>query len=109
MNNIEAVKNLCRAIASAFIPSEETIVFLLINERVNPYEEMIEKDPIVFRIAKNLIIGFVESSRSESDISVSIDRDAILTSLKSWCSYYGLSIDDELPDVKVIENGSNLW
>jgi len=63
------------------------------------------------RKTARLVIGYVESSRSENGVSTSVmSEDALKQSLSIWCGYYGLDADEVLSDyLRVIEDGSHLW
>lgn len=111
MNNLNAVKSLCNAIVSSFHPDSNAIGLVLMNGGIDPEAEAVPKDPEVFRAALALVMGYVESSRSESGLSVSVmGEDAIKSSLAYWCNLYGLDAAEELAGyVRTIEDGSNLW
>lgn len=111
MNNLTAVRSLCNAIASTFYPDDHTIVFALYNEQMAADAEAVPKDARIFRVALSLIMGYIERSRSEGGVSVSVaDEKAIRNSINFWCGRYGLDAEDELTDyIRTIENGSNLW
>lgn len=110
MNNLNALRSLCNAIANTFYPDNATIELVLFNEGINPEAEATPKDEKIFRVAVSLIMGYVESSRSENGVSTSVKEDAIKESIRYWCNIYGLDADDILDDfVRVIEDGSNMW
>lgn len=110
MNNLKALRTLCNAIANTFYPDESTLQLALLNESVDAEAEATAKDPQIFRAAVKLVHGYVESSRSEGNVSTSVREDAIEKSLLVWCNYYGLSAEDELSDsLRVLEDGSRMW
>lgn len=110
MNNIEALRTLCNAIANTFYPDTATLEFALFNQSVDAQAEAVPKDPEIFRTAVGLVKGYVESSRSEGGISTSVMQDAVEKSLVYWCNFYGLDVADELSDfVRVIDDGSTMW
>lgn len=111
MTNLLAVRSLCNAIANTFYPDDETIKLALFNEGIDAEAGATPKDPQIFRVAKGLVIGYVEGSRSEGGVSTSVmSEEAIKQSLAIWCGYYGLKAEDELGDyMRVIESGANLW
>lgn len=110
MNNLKALSSLCNAIANTFYPDNSTIELVLINEGIDPQAEATPKDETLFRVAICLVMGYVESSRSENGISTSVREDAIKESIKYWCNIYGLDAEDFIPEsLRIIEDGSKLW
>lgn len=111
MTNLSAVQRLCNAIANTFYPDTATIELTLFNEGVAAEAEATPKDPTIFRVAARLVMGYVESSRSEGGISTAVrSEEAIKQSLAVWCANYGLNAEEELTDyLRVIEDGTNLW
>lgn len=110
MKNAAALKNLCNAIANTFYPDIATIELALFNEDIDPNEYANPKDPKIFRIAVSLVMGYIESSRSENGVSTSVMPDAVEKSIRSWCNIYGLDADEFLSDyLRVMEDGSQLW
>lgn len=110
MNNLNALRSLCNAIANTFYPDNKTIELVLFNEGINAQAEATPKDVTLFRLAIRLIFGYVESSRSENGVSTSVREDAIKESIRVWCGIYGLDADEEMSDyVREIEDGTHLW
>lgn len=110
MNNLKALSSLCNAIANTFYPDNSTIELVLINEGIDPQAEATPKDETLFRVAICLVMGYVESSRSENGISTSVREDAIKESIKYWCNIYGLDAENFIPEsLRIIEDGSKLW
>lgn len=109
MNNLSATSKLCTAICSSFYPDERAIEIALFNAGIIGTDEAQPKDKNVFMVAVTLVRGYVESSRSEGGISVSVDRDAVNDSILFWAREYGVVEDDVLLKPKVIENGSYMW
>lgn len=110
MNNLKALSSLCNAIANTFYPDNSTVELALINEGIDPQAEATPKDETLFRVAICLVMGYVESSRSENGISTSVREDAIKESIKYWCNIYGLDAEDFIPEsLRIIEDGSKLW
>lgn len=111
MTNVEVLKSLCNAIANTFYPDDATLAVSLMNAGYVAEEDAMPKDASLFRVAVGLVLGYVESSRSECGVSAGVDREAVLRSLRFWCSQYGLDAGDVLPgvDQAIISDGSNLW
>lgn len=72
MDNLTATRSLCNAIANTFYPDNATIEFALFNEGIDAKAEATPKDPMIFRVAARLVIGYVENSRSENGVSTSV-------------------------------------
>ena len=110
MKNIEAVSNLCTAIANTFYPDSAVLKLTLFNEGIDADADAQPKDVEIFRCAVRLVMGYVEASRSEGPVSTSVMQDAVEKSLLYWCNYYGLDADEELSEYKrTISDASNLW
>lgn len=110
MKNAVALRNLCNAIANTFYPDKATIDIALFNEGIEAESDATPKDEKLFRIAVSLVMGYVESSRSENGVSTSVMPDAIEKSIRYWCNIYGLDADEILSDYhRVMEDGSKLW
>lgn len=110
MNNLKALSSLCNAIANTFYPDNSTVELVLINEGIDPQAEATPKNETLFRVAICLVMGYVESSRSENGISTSVREDAIKESIKYWCNIYGLDAENFIPEsLRIIEDGSKLW
>lgn len=111
MDNLTATRSLCNAICSTFYPDMSTVELVLFNEGIDTKADAEAKDPAIFRAAVRLVMGYVESSRSENGVSTSvISEDAIKESIAYWCNYYGLDADEVMGDyLRSIEDGSNLW
>jgi len=110
MTNLIAVRSLCNAICNTFYPDDATIKLVLFNESIDADADAVAKDEQIFRVAVSLIMGYVESSRTENGVSTSVREDAIEDAIKYWCNIYGLAVEDVLSDsVRVIEDGTHLW
>lgn len=109
MTNIEALRTLCNSIANTFYPDDATCEFALFNNGVDATAAATPKDERIFRVAVGLVRGYVESSRSENGVSTSVMQDAVEKSLLYWCKLYGVDADDVIPDLRVIDDASNLY
>lgn len=109
MDNLSALRSLCNAICSAFYPDSPTMEMMLFNEGISGAAEATPKDASLLRLAVRLVRGFVESSRSENGVSVSIDADKVDENIAIWCGEYGIEADEFLTSLKTIEDGSDLW
>ena len=74
VDNLTATRSLCNAIANTFYPDNATIEFALFNEGIDAKAEATPKDPMIFRVAARLVIGYVENSRPENGVSKPSNR-----------------------------------
>lgn len=110
MKNAVALRSMCNAMANTFYPDKDTLDLALFNDGIDPQADATPKDAAIFRVAVSLVMGYVESSRSENGVSTSVREDAIKGSIRYWSNVYGLDADDILSDyLTVKEDGSNLW
>lgn len=111
MSDSENIKALCNAICSSFYPDDSAVQASIVAVMGSKANEGVENRILILRASILLVMGYVEGSRSEGGISVSVrSEDAIRKSIAVWCNAYGLDIEEELkPYSRVIENGSNLW
>ena len=110
MNNLNATRSLCNAIANTFYPDNSTIELALFNEGIDANADATPKDVKILKVAASLCIGYVEASRSEGSVSTSVREDAVKDSIKYWANIYGADAAEVLGDsVSVIEDGTHLW
>ena len=108
MDNLTALRGLCNALCSSFYPDITTMTLVLYNEGLDAMDEAAPKDVTILKLAIKLVKGYIETSRTEGGVSVSIDIDKIDDAIKEWCDDYGLDAS-EFVQLKTIENGSHLW
>lgn len=84
------------------------MMLLLYNEGIKAADNALPKDVNLLKIAIKLVLGYVESSRTEGGVSVGIDSERVEDNIRRWCDDYGLDAEDFL-SLKTIENGTNLW
>lgn len=110
MTNLDATKSLCNAIVNTFYPDSATVRFVLASHGISPDGEATPTDKELFCTAVRLVMGFVESSRSENGVSTAVREDAIRNSIKYWCGVYGVDADEVLGgEATTIEDGTHLW
>lgn len=110
MTNRDALRSMCNAIASSFYPDCAAVDMVLFNEGIDADADSAPKDVSILRLAVSLVMGYVEQSRSENGVSVSVMQDAVKESIRYWCNIYGLDADEVLADyIRVIEDGSQRW
>ena len=108
MTNLEALKGTCNAICNTFYPDTSSMKTVLFHNGIDEGANATPRDPKLLRVAIGLVLGFVESSRSESGVSTSTNEKAVKKSIVYWCEVCGLDAS-EFVSVDTIENGSNLW
>jgi hypothetical protein len=108
MTNIEILRSRCTAIASSFYPDRNVMEVALFDAKFDPTAEAIPKDVEIIKMAIRLVMGFVETSRSEGQESVSTNWDAVKANIKRVCGEYGLD-PSEYMTVSSITDASNLW
>jgi hypothetical protein len=111
MTNLQATKALCNAIASSFFPDDSAVEIMLVNKGIEADAEYIAGNADVLRVSISLVMGYVEGSRSEGGVSVSVrSEEAIKNSIRYYCGVYGLDFDEEMAGyVRTIKDGTNLW
>ena len=108
MTNLEALKGMCNVICNTFYPDDSSLKTILFNDGVNSCDSAVPKNPKIAKLAIEMVLGFVESSRSENGVSTSNFEKSITRNIKHWCEVYGFN-PSEYVEVSTIENGSNLW
>ena len=81
----------------------------LFNAGIDATAEATANNPDIISTAILIVNGWVETSRSESGISVSVDIDNVKKSIMFWCNKAGLNASEYVDDIVVFDNGSNLW
>ena len=82
---------------------------MLESFELNPEEEALPDDPKLIESAIIIVKGWVETSRSESGISVTSEKERIDKSILFWCNRAGLDASKYVDSLKTIDNGSNFW
>lgn len=108
MTNLEALKAKCTRICSAFYADRNVLLDALFDTGVDPDAKAVPKDTAIIKQAIILVKGFVETGRSQSDISISVDREAVNENIIFWCKEAGLDASEFIEGI-AIRNGSNLW
>ena len=105
-----ALRAICKAICNTCYVDDDVLrVMLLSNKDVDPESEIFDLTPDLVEIALTIVRGWVETSRSEGGVSVSSSTEQLNDNITFWCNKYGLEAENYLINVKVVENGSNMW
>lgn len=109
MTNLESLRAYCKLICDTCYVDRDVLEVTLADNGLSANEAATAGDTTIKKCAILIVKGWVETSRSEGGVSVSIDREAVKKSLSFWCGQWGL--DDELVEdsKSVIYSGSNLW
>lgn len=108
MTNLEILRSRCTAIASSFYPDTNVLEVALFDAGIEPTSDAKPKDVEIVKVALALVGGFVETSRSEGQESVSTEWDAVKANIKRVCGEYGLDASAYV-EVSSISDASNLW
>lgn len=109
MTNLEALRAQCKLICNTCYVDSDVLQLALHNAGIDGDSEAAAKDPAIIREAIVIVKGWVETSRSESGISASIDADAIRTSIIFWCGEAGLDVSEFVDETITLDSGSDLW
>lgn len=108
MTNLEALSAKCTRICSGFYPDRKVLEDALFDAGIGVNDEAIPKDVRIVTTAIELVVGYVEQSRSEGGVAVSVNEDAVKQSIIFHCDKYGLDTS-RFVKISSIENGSSLW
>lgn len=108
MTNCEVLSATCTLLCSAFYPDNKVLNLALFNEGLKADKEAGPKDKKLVAIAINLVLGFVESGRSEGGISVSVNEKSIRQNIIRMCKEIGIDAS-QFVNVTTIYDGSNRW
>ncbi|MBO7287319.1 MAG: hypothetical protein J6U85_03710 [Bacteroidales bacterium] len=109
MTNLEALKAQCKLICNTCYVDNDVALLSLFNAGIDATAEATANNPDIISTAILIVKGWVETSRSESGISVSVDIDNVKKSIMFWCNKAGLNASEYVDDIVVVDNGSNLW
>lgn len=109
MTNLEALKAQCKLICNTCYVDNDVAVLSLFNAGIDATAEARANNPDIVSAAILIVKGWVETSRSENGISVSVEIESVKKNIIFWCNKYGLDASEYVDDIVVIDNGSNLW
>lgn len=106
MTAADTLRTMCTSLASTFYPDSDVCALALEAAGISGEADL----PSLFKVAARLVIGYVEQSRSEGGISVSVNSDAVRRSLLHWCGVYGVSPEEVLGDsIGIIKDCTDIW
>lgn len=110
ITNSEAVRAKCKLICNTCYVDEDVLKVTLSDAGLNATDVATPNDPAIVECAILIVKGWVETSRSESGISASIDKERLEQNILFWCNRAGLDASEFLEGiVTTVENGSDLW
>lgn len=109
MTNSEALRAQCKLICNTCYVDNDVLQLVLNNAGMEADGTATANDPEIVRQAILIVKGWIETSRSENGISVSIDTDAVKNNILFWCNQAGLDASEFVDDMVTLENGSDLW
>lgn len=108
MTAADTLRTMCTSIASTFYPDSDVCVLALEAAGIDANGDA--DFPSLFKVAARLVIGYVEQSRSEGGISVSVNSDAVRRSVLHWCGVYGVRPEEVLGDsIGIIKDCTDIW
>lgn len=109
MTNLEALRAQCKLICNTCYVDSDVLQLALRNAGIEADGEATAKDPAIVREAIVIVKGWVETSRSESGLSASIDAAAVKNSIIFWCGEAGLDASEFVDDTITLDSGADLW
>lgn len=109
LTNSEALRAQCKLICNTCYVDSDVLQLVLHNAGMEADATATANDPEIIRQAILIVKGWIETSRSENGISVSIDMDAVKNNILFWCGKAGLDASEFVDDIVTLENGSDLW
>lgn len=110
MTNSDAVKRLCNAIVSTYYPDDRVLELVCLMNDLEPDSDAELYAPSIFNAAAKLVVGYVETSRSEGGISFSAEKERVFASLQFWAKQYGVDAEEFIEsNLRVLEGGTSLW
>ena len=109
--NLEALRAKCMLICDTCYVDDDVLIDVLCDAGIDPDGEASGTSAAqLVECAIPVVKGWVETSRSEGGISVSIDREAVEKNILFWCQRYGLDASEYLSDsMTVIQDGSEMY
>ena len=110
-SNLEVLKARCKVICNTCYVDDDAAKDVLISENMEPSDTYdATTDSKITKCAIIIVKGWVETSRSETGISASINSETLKKSLLYWCQHAGLDASELLSDeLTTIEDGSHYW
>lgn len=109
MTNSEALKAQCKLICDTCYVDSDVVDLALLNAGINGDSIAVANDPQMIRAALTIVKGWVETGRTESGISVSVNIDSIKRSMAYWCGIAGIDVSEFVDGTVTLESGTELW
>ena len=110
MTNLEALQAQCKLICNTAYVDRDVANLTILKGELDPQGEFsLADDKKIIIMSLDIVKGWVETSRSENGISVSMDPQKVEQNMIYWCGKAGVDASKFLSTVSVIEDGSNLW
>ena len=109
--NLEALRAKCKLICDTCYVDDDVLIDVLCDAGIDPDGESSGTSAAqLVECAIPIVKGWVETSRSEGGISVSIDREAVEKNILFWCQRYGLDASEYLSgSMTVVEDVSESY
>lgn len=108
-NNLEALKAQCKLICNTCYVDDDVARLVLQNAGLDPESEPSANNTDIISAAILIVKGWIETSRSENGISVSIDVEGVKKNIAFWCNRAGLDASEYVDELVVTDDGSKLW
>ncbi len=109
MTNLEALKAQCKLICNTCYVDSDVLRYSLETAGYYSEGDFTPGDKNLIPLAIVIVKGWVETSRSESGISVSIDMETLQNNIIYWCGVAGLDASDYVDGIVAVESGTDLW
>lgn len=109
MTNKEALRAQCKLICNTCYVDDDVLRLALLNDGISEDDTATANDPAIIRSAILIVKGWVETSRAENGISVSIDMPTLENNIMFWCGKAGLDASEFIDGLITLESGSDIW
>ncbi len=109
--NLEALRAKCKLICNTCYVDDDVLIDVLCDAGITPDRDTSGNvSTLLAECAVMVVAGWVETSRSEGGMSVSISRGAVVSSIAAWCERWGLDASKYLSDsMTVVQDGSGMY
>ncbi len=108
--NLEALRAKCKLICDTCYVDDDVLVDVLSDKGIAPDGAAEPADASIVDAAITIVLGWVETSRSEGGISTSINREAVEKNILFWCQRYGLDASEYLSEsMTIVQDGSEIY
>ena len=109
MTNSEALRAQCKLICDTCYVDSDVVELALLNAGIDGEATAAANDQQIIRAALTIVRGWVETGRSESGISVSVDVESVKRSMAYWCNVAGIDVSEFVDGTVTLESGTELW